>query len=298
MINVIKYRWVFLGISAILIALSIFALTNFGLKEGIDFTGGSLWQLKVNATPTEISNFFENDLKLPLSSISHDESTGVYSLAFRDITDAERNSAMDLIKKEFGEDVEEVDFWTVSPSVSAETKNKAFTAIGLVVLGISLFIAYAFRKVSRPVSSWKYGAITLLTLVHNVVIPAGAYALMSHYMGISIDTNFVVALLVVMGFSVHDTIVVFDRIRENITKARSVNLNEIINKSVSETIRRSINTSLTLIIVLLTLYFLGPLSLKYFVLTIVIGTTVGAYSSIFVASPLLGLAQGKKSSNR
>lgn len=295
MINVIKYKWFFLGISAVLVALSIFAIATFGFKEGVDFTGGSLWQLRMDATPAEITEFFDKELKLPLSSIAHDKNSGVYSLSFTDITDAERKSNLILVKSKFGEDVEETDFWTVSPSVSAETKNKAFTAIGLVVVGISLFIAYAFRKVSKPVSSWKYGIITLLSLLHDVVIPAGAIALMGYYWGVSIDTNFVVALLVVMGFSVHDTIVVFDRIRENITKARNVNLNEIINKSINETMRRSINTSLTLIIVLVTLYFLGPVSMKYFVLIMLIGTTAGTYSSIFVASPLLSIAQGKKS---
>ncbi len=295
MINVIKYKWLLLGISGLLIALSIFTITKFGFKEGIDFTGGSLWQLKIDAEATDVGNFFNNDLKLPLSSIAFDEKSGIYSLAFEDITDAERNDNLTLIKNKFGEDVEEVDFWAVSPSVSSETKNKAFTAIGLVVLGISLFIAYAFRKVSKPISSWKYGIITLLTLAHDVIIPAGAFALMSYYWGAYIDTNFVVALLVVMGFSVHDTIVVFDRIRENITKARTINLDEIINKSVNETMRRSINTSLTLIIVLVALYFLGPVSMKYFILTMLIGTTAGTYSSIFVASPLLAIAQGKKS---
>lgn len=295
MINVIKHRWIFLGISTLLVALSIFAVATFGFKEGIDFTGGSLWQLKLNAPASDVSAFFENDLKLPVSSISFDEASGVYSISFREITDAEKKTDFALIQNKFGKDVEETDFWAVSPSVSAETKNKAYTAIGLVILGISLFIAYAFRKVSHPVSSWKYGIITLLTLLHDVIIPAGAFALMSHYWGVYIDTNFVVALLVVMGFSVHDTIVVFDRVRENIMKSRTVNLNELINKSVNETMRRSINTSLTLIIVLVTLYFLGPLSLKYFVLTMLIGTTVGTYSSIFVASPLLGLVKGKDS---
>ena len=170
-------------------------------------------------------------------------------------------------------------------------------AIVFVLVGISLYIAFAFRKVSRPISSWKYGLVTLITLMHNVAIPAGMMAVLSRYYGVAIDTNFVVALLVVMGFSVHDTIVVFDRIRENIVRSRhDIGFNEIINRSVRETMRRSINTSLTLILVLLALYFMGPVSLKYFILTMLVGTTVGIYSSIFVASPLLTLFDRRKGS--
>ena len=156
------------------------------------------------------------------------------------------------------------------------------------MLGISLYIAFAFRKVSYPIKSWKYGIITLITLFHDVIIPAGLLAVLGRRLGIEIDTNFVVALLVVMGFSVHDTIVVFDRIRENLLLQKNrLDLPVIINNSVNQTFVRSINTSLTLILVLLALFFFGPVTLKYFILTILVGTTVGTYSSIFVASPLL-----------
>jgi preprotein translocase subunit SecF len=158
-----------------------------------------------------------------------------------------------------------------------------------VLFGISLYIAFAFRKVSKPVSSWKYGMVTLVTLFHDVIMPAGLLAVLGRFKGIEIDTNFIVALLVVMGFSVHDTIVVFDRIRENLTLARgkAVSLGDIINKSIRETFARSINTSLTLMIVLVALLVFGPPSLFYFILTILVGTLFGTYSSIFVASPLL-----------
>jgi len=172
-------------------------------------------------------------------------------------------------------------------------KTKAMWAIVLVLIGISLFIAWAFRKVSEPVKSWKYGIVTLITLVHDVSIPAGLLALLGYWKGIEIDTNFIVALLVVMGFSVHDTIVVFDRIRENLTlnRGRKFDLGDIIRFSVKETFTRSVNTSLTLILVLVVLLAFGPPSLFYFILTILVGTIFGTYSSIFVASPLLYLWQ-------
>ncbi len=289
MINVIKNKNIFLGISALLVIASIFAVFNFGFKLGIDFTGGSLWQLKIdNTTAADVKTFFETDLKTEVSTISYDAPSGIYSITFAQITDAVRQSDLAALKAKFGTDkVIDEDFSAISPSVSDEIKTKAIEAIAFVILGISLYIAFVFRKVSRPIASWKYGIITLLTLLHDVVIPAGVFAVLSKYMGIAVDTNFIVALLVVMGFSVHDTIVVFDRIRENLLRSKSKHFGEIVNTSINETMRRSINTSLTLVLVLISLFFFGPVSLKYFVLTMLIGTLVGTYSSIFVASPLL-----------
>jgi preprotein translocase subunit SecF len=183
---------------------------------------------------------------------------------------------------------QELSFQSISPSVGANLRNNSIIAIILVLIGISLYIAFAFRKAQRPISSWKYGWITLLTLFHDVAIPAGMLALLGHFANIQIDSDFIVALLVVMGFSVHDTIVVFDRIRENLLNHRGkVAFSTIINDSVNQTLARSINTSLTLILVLLALYFVGPADLKYFVLTLLVGVTTGIYSSIFIASPAL-----------
>jgi preprotein translocase subunit SecF len=164
-----------------------------------------------------------------------------------------------------------------------------------VILGISLYIAFAFRKVSHPVQSWKYGLITLATLVHDTVIPAGLFAVLGRFAGVEIDINFLVALLLVMGFSVHDTIVVFDRIRENlrIGIGKQSSFEELVNTSVNQTMARSINTSLTLVLVLLALYFFGSAVLSYFILAILVGVIFGTYSSIFVASPLLTLWKRK-----
>jgi preprotein translocase subunit SecF len=167
-------------------------------------------------------------------------------------------------------------------------RNNSIIAIILVLIGISLYIAFAFRKASRPISSWKYGWITLMTLFHDVAIPAGMLAILGHFMNVQLNSDIIVALLVVMGFSVHDTIVVFDRIRENLLNHRGkMPFATIVNDSVNQTLARSINTSLTLILVLLSLYFVGPADLKYFVLTLLVGVTTGIYSSIFIASPAL-----------
>ncbi len=290
-INVVKHKAIFLGISVIMLAASIFAIFSFGFNLGIDFTGGSLWQVKIQDTNVEtVKNFFEKDLEAEVSNISYDEASQTYAITLNEITDEKRQEDLAALEAEFT-NVEDVEFLAISPSVSDEIKNKAMLAIIFVMLGISIYIAFVFRKVSKPISSWKYGVITLLTLVHDVIIPAGVFAYLSRYFNITIDTNFIVAMLVVMGFSVHDTIVVFDRIRENLLKTRNKHLGEIVNMSVNETLTRSVNTSLTLIIVMLALYFLGPVSLKFFILAMLIGTTVGVYSSIFVASPLLLVVQ-------
>jgi preprotein translocase subunit SecF len=188
--------------------------------------------------------------------------------------------------------VEELSFQTIGSAIGAELVNKALWALGVNLFAISLYVAYAFRKVSFPVSSWKYAFITLITLFHDALIPVGMMAFLGHFLGVEIDANFIVAILLVIGFSVHDTIVVFDRIRENLRRsggAAKANFADLVNTSIHETFARSLNTSLTLIIVLTALLVLGTGSLHYFILTILVGTIVGTYSSIFVAAPLLVL---------
>ena len=185
-------------------------------------------------------------------------------------------------------DFQELSFSSIGPAIGLEIRNRALIAFVLVLVGISLYIAFAFRKVSQPVSSWKYGLVTLITLFHDALIPAGFFSILGYWRGAELDTNFIVAILVVMGFSVHDTIVVFDRIRENLFLAKNKNdLAAIINASIKQTFVRSVNTSLTLVLVLLALYFFGAENLRYFTITILLGTVIGTYSSIFVASPLL-----------
>jgi preprotein translocase subunit SecF len=194
------------------------------------------------------------------------------------------------VKAEAG-DFKEYSFSSIGSSVSDKLKKNAVYVIFAVILLISIFIGFAFRNTSGPVKSWAYGASTLVSLFHDVAIPAGVIAVLGHYGQVELDTNFIVALLVIMGFSVHDTIVVFDRIRENLGRERGT-FSEIVNISVRQTIARSLNTSFTLVLVLVALLVLGPASLHYFVLILLIGVIAGAYSSIFVASPVLLLLSG------
>ncbi len=298
MLNIIGRKNIFLGISAVLIGIAIVAMVIFGFRQGIDFAGGTLWQFTVAGnTPSEdaLEGFFKSNLNASDAIVTYDEASGSFIARLPAVSEPDHQKLSSLLKTSHPS-FEEAGFQSIGPSVGSELRKNAIIAIILVILGISFYVAFAFRKVFQPVSSWAYGFITLLTLFHDVVIPAGLLALLGYYAKIEIDGNFIVALLVVMGFSVHDTIVVFDRIRENLLLDRGKSaFPELINKSVNQTMARSVNTSFTLILVLLALYFSGPASLHYFVLTLLVGVTTGIYSSIFVASPLLVLWHGRKS---
>ena len=304
-----------MSISAILVGLSIIAILFFGFKSGIDFKGGTLWQVRLAAgdqqqTADKLKEFFEKDIGMK-NVVIFPAADQNYLIRIESISEENHQQYLNSLKSKFGNinpvrdrpaegtattasgrsvsnGVEELRFESIGPTIGKELENKALWAIALVILGISIYVAYAFRKVSYPVKSWKYGLITLITLFHDVAIPSGLFAVLGWKLGIEIDTNFIVALLVIMGFSVHDTIVVFDRIRENLIISRiNAKFSEIVNNSVNQTLVRSINTSLTVLLVLLALFLFGPVSLKYFILTILVGIIGGTYSSIFVASPAL-----------
>jgi len=296
--NFVKYRNYYLIFSSLLILASLIIIPVFGLKLGIDFTGGTLWQIRptnnVQLDSNAIKNFFSDELGVKNLTVYPESDSNSFSIKLSHISEEEHGQYFSALKNKFGE-IEEMQYQTIGPSIGQELKQKALWAIVLVLLGISLYVAFAFRKVSYPVKSWKYGVITLIALFHDVIIPIGFYVCLSKIIGIDVNINFVVAVLVIVGFSVHDTIVVFDRIRENLLLNRvKLDMPAIVNQSLNQTMARSINTSLTLIIVLLTMFFFGPAILKYFILTILVGTIVGTYSSIFIASSLLLLILPKE----
>ena len=206
-----------------------------------------------------------------------------YSIKSRVISDTERAGVMTAL----GSDSTEKSFTSIGPSVGAELIRKSIICFILVALGIIFWIAFSFRKVSKPVSSWKYGFIAIITLVHDIMIPVGAFAILSSIYGTEIDTLFVVAVLTVLGLSVSDTIVVFDRIRENIRVGHYKTFEETVGRSLEQVYTRSIATSGTVIIALLALVFFGPASTKVFAMMLTAGMFFGTYSSIFLASPLL-----------
>lgn len=289
---IIKNKFVFISISAVLVATSIALVAIFGLKLGIDFKGGALTEVAYPNGRPAISEIQDNVRSLGFGeSVIQEAGENGVIIKSRDLSEAERLNLMKTLSKNGSVSVTEKTFTSIGPSVGAELARKSIVAIILVALAIILFIAFAFRKVSEPVSSWKYGLIAVVTLIHDITIPSGVFALLSHYAGAEVDTLFVVALLTVLGLSVSDTIVVFDRIRENLKFSPEPTFAETVGKSISQTFTRSINTSLTVILALLALFFFGPETTKYFALVLVTGMFFGTYSSIFVASPILVLVE-------
>jgi len=289
---VIKYRKIFFAISALLVGLSIFAMFYYGFNFGIDFKGGSL--LEVSFSQDRPSSDIVNDgLKsLSLGSYSLQPSGNQnYILRTRELTQEEKNSIVSTLSGDGSYEVKEERFNTIGPIIGKELRTKALLAILVVIIGIVLFVTFAFRKVSEPVSSWKYGLATIIALAHDVIVPTGIFILFIRYHGGEIDVLFVSALLAILGYSVHDTIVVFDRVRENlhINKdfRKKENFEDTVGTSVGQTFGRSINTSLTIFIVLAALYFLGGESTRDFTFVLLVGVIAGTYSSIFLASPLL-----------
>ncbi len=297
MLNIVGHKKIWFTISIILVGASLVAMAMFGFQESAEFKGGTLWEFSVpgqNLSVSDVQNEFVNNLHILDAQTNYDATNQSFLVRFGTVNEVAHQADLTALKSAWPQ-FTELSFQSISASVGASVLNNAIIAIILVLIGISLYIAFAFRKASRPISSWKYGWITLLTLFHDVSIPAGLLAILGHFAHVQIDSDFIVALLVVMGFSVHDTIVVFDRIRENLTNERGKKpFAGIVNESVNQTLARSINTSLTLILVLLALYFVGPADLQYFVLTLLVGVTTGIYSSIFIASPALVVVSPKE----
>lgn len=290
MLNIVGHRKIWFTVSGILVGAALVAMAVFGFKLSAEFKGGTLWEFSLpgtNASLGDVQQFFTSNLHIANADISMDNGNESFMARFDTIGEATHQTDIAALEAQWPS-FNELSFQSIGPSVGAALEKNVVIAILLVLVGISLYIAFAFRKASRPVSSWKYGWITLLTLIHDVSIPAGMLVLLGRFHNVEMDTNAVVALLVVMGFSVHDTIVVFDRVRENLLLRRGKEkFGDIVNDSVNQTIARSVNTSLTLILVLLALYFVGPVDLRYFILTLLVGVITGIYSSIFIASPLL-----------
>jgi preprotein translocase subunit SecF len=285
MINIIQNRKYYFLISGILIAASVAALFIWGLKFGIDFTGGSLLEVAFQDKIAPVGEVQEKLVSLGVKE-SVIQPIGEKDLLLRlpVLDEIKHQEVAKELFKSFG--AEEKSFESVGPTLGREMRTKAFWSIVIVLLAIISYIAFAFRKVSYPVASWKYGVNAVIALAHDVIIPLGLFAVLGRYLNVEISGALVAAMLTILGFSVHDTIVVFDRTRENLFKYRDT-LENIVNRSVNETLARSLTTTFTTILALLAVYFFGGESVRYFSLMLIVGISIGAYSSIFIASPLL-----------
>lgn len=315
---VIKYKKIFLSIAAFVMAASIGAVAYFGLSFGIDFTGGSILEVtftderpSITATEQAIatagvsdasvrstgedgyiirSSFLEegqrSQIMIELAAITGTTSTSSASAT----TDSSAVATSSTTSEAVGGVVEDR-FASIGPTVGSELTRSAIYGILAVVLGIIFFVTFAFRKVSKPVSSWVYGSVSIVALIHDILLPTAVFAILGVLIGAQVDLLFVMALLAILGFSVNDTIVVFDRIRENLHESYERNdgesFSDTVGKSLTQTYARSINTSLTTLTVLLALYLIGGESTELFALTLLVGVIAGTYSSIFIASPLL-----------
>lgn len=287
---VIRHRKIFYIFTGLTIALSLGALWLWGLNFGIDFTGGSILEIKYSDSRPDIMELQQKILEAGFAGafLQPTDEAGIL-VRLSDITEEKHQELLEVLAGNTAKSgIEELHFDSVGPIIGQELKRKSLIAIFLVLIMILAFISWSFRNVSRPVASWKYGLIAIIALAHDILIPAGFFAVLGEFMHAEVGTLFVTALLTLLGFSVYDTIVVFDRIRENIQRfGKTMEFEEVVGKSLSEVMGRSLATSLVLFLVLFGLFILGESSIKYFILTLLIGVVAGAYSSIFVASPLL-----------
>ncbi|EKD78844.1 MAG: protein-export membrane protein SecF [uncultured bacterium] len=282
--GIVRLRSLWYGISGLLVAASIFVIILYGFNFGIDFTGGTLLQMHYTSTRPTVAEIETQLQPLNLSEL-HIEPANTDSVIIRTsfIQDDQRVAILQAL----GETAVEDSFETIGPTIGEELRQKAISAVIMVILAIVIYIAWAFRGVSKgPVPSWAFGLSTILALVHDIIIPLGVFVVLGEWLGVELNVMFITALLTILGFSVHDTIVVFDRIRENLRRSGG-SFAEVIGQSIQQTFMRSLNTSVTVLIVLAVLLLFGGESIRYFVLALMIGITVGTYSSIFIASPSL-----------
>jgi preprotein translocase subunit SecF len=329
MYKIIQSKKIWLSISGLLVGLSVLAWIVWGLNFGIDFTGGSLLEVRFLGEKPTVDEVKTAMSDLDLGSLTV-QPVGKDSmiLRFQDTSEEKHQEILERlgglkkdeqrleqqkseldsgnikiknieskgnvevevqpvgIQNSESQNIEELRFDSVGPSIGEELKRKSVHAIIWVLIAIVLYIAWAFRKVSKPVASWKYGLVAIAALFHDVLITVGAFVVLGKFFGVEVNTPFVVAILTVLGYSVNDTIVVFDRIRENLPRSEE-DFESTVNTSVNQTITRSVNTSLTTLLVLLSIVFFGGSTIRSFALALSIGIFIGTYSSIFLASPLL-----------
>ena len=286
MLNIVQRRYYFFGLSLLVIVPGLIALLIWGLPLGIDFTGGSLLDVRFESgkapNPAEMLVLY-NEFGLGDVII---QSSGTDTLIIRSkyIDETAKGQIVAEIENRFGGAVTVQRFESVGPAIGQEIGLRAAYAVGAAALGILLYITYSFRKVPNAV---RYGVSAIIAMLHDVAVVIGVEAFLGHFLGWEVDSLFLIALLTVIGFSVHDTIVVFDRIRENTNIYRRQPYESVVNQSIMQTLARSINTQLTVMLTLLSLAIFGGITIRHFVVTLLVGVFSGTYSSIFNAAPIL-----------
>lgn len=289
MLNIIQKRKYAYFFSLATLCIGIGFLVIFGLRLGIDFKSGTLMEVRFSESGVPAPDQVRGKLDpLGLQSLTL-QPTGGNGMLLRYLASDEtmNDKVLEALKSlDSGVTQLRVDF--IGASVSGQIRRQAILGTVMALIGIALYIAWAFRRVSYPVTSWEYGLGAIIALAHDIVITVGSFALLGHFFGVEVGVSFIAALLTILGYSVNDTIVVYDRIRENLLRAKQgTDFEEIVNRSLNETLVRSLNTSLTVIIVLIAVALFGGESVRWFAMALLIGVTFGTYSSIFIASALL-----------
>jgi len=286
--KIIQRRKIWYILSLVLIVPGLLAVIFWGLKASIDFTGGTLIELEFPQKEKVVTADVRTPLEKEGFSNLNIQNTSDNIILIRTVQlDKERVvKAKEILAEKLGE-VKELRLETIGPTISHELTKKAIISVIVASIIIVLYVAFAFRKVPRPANSWRFGVAAVVALIHDALFIIGVFAILGHFFGIEVDSLFITAVLTIIGFSVNDTIVVFDRIRENLIKHPEEDFEEVANASVVQTLDRSINTSFTVLLVLIALYLFGGESIKYFILALLMGVVIGTYSSIFNASALL-----------
>lgn len=287
---IITHRGLFFWITGVMLVAAIGAILAFGLPLGIDFTGGSMMQVSYKDGRPATSVIQEQIAPFALGTVSiRAAGENAVSIRTRTMSPAEHEAALVALSKDTN--ISELSYTSVGPALGSQFANKALWAIFSVIIVIMLYIAFAFRKVSKPVPSWGYGITVVTMLAIDIIVPAGFFAAYCHFTGAEVDSLFIVALLSLLGYCVNDVIVIFDRIREHLSRNERMNNKEsfedTIGKSINETMTRSINTALTVVLALLALIFLGADTTRNFAIVMLVGVVAGTFSSICRSAPLL-----------
>jgi preprotein translocase subunit SecF len=284
MMTILRYSKFFLALSVLLVAASLVCIALFGLELGIEFTGGSILEVAYEGNPPSLESIRSqlSALNVGLDSVQRVGDNGLL-LRMKAVSEEDHQAVLASL----GEGAQELRFESIGPVIGKELRGKSAILLALALGAIILYVMFAFRKVKQPVHAWQWSLATLVALLHDILIPLGVLALLGEYYGVQITIPVVVALLTVVGYSVNDTVVVFDRVRENIIKKVGVDFADTVRQSLAQTFTRSLNTSLTTLLAVLAIVFFGGETLRYFALTMAIGIGAGSWSSLFLAPALL-----------
>ncbi len=286
--NITAHRKLWLTFSGIVVAIAIALTAVFGMNLGLDFLGGIRWTVQFDQPVQQknLAEFFANE-KLNKQVQIQKADGNKYLITLESMPDSKLDQIKSNLKETIG-DYKEISFRRVDSSIGAHFKTKAIYAIFFALAGIIIFVAIEFRKVPKSVNPWRFGAVAILALIHDILVIVGVFVVLGYFVDIELDLQFITALLATLGFSVNDTIVILDRVRENINRQKaSETFEDVVEKSIQQTLRRSVATSVSTLLPLIGLLVFGSHAIFYFILALTVGIIAGTYSSIFIAAPAL-----------